>query len=854
MNDLSAVVSLRPARIALLVRPNDLPSIRRFMRVSACMWGGMFNPIIPVFRNPPREWRREFKSETSGFAIAKGYIEFFEPDAFVLAEPGLLEAAGIEGVQGNKVRLGNPTILLKDLLKPEPHRDWSELLFGQTMIDALRDVYEKEQRFSLREKRLSYIVSPDRGSALAEAVFGVYPTEKPARYFGSWYEDVYKPEKLRSGPEAWRKAFSGAMTPLLATRYGIDIQRSWQNETVIFVFDPKHTTDLIDLWNMRLEPNPVLPIPVDWFPELANEVAGIISAAHRPLQGNPNGVMQHATIEFSRSISQHQATTIVNLIRPKLPQAGDANKGPGPLVLKPWRNPVWELHDGQTMSRPSKMKLRVKERRLSLSIQGETGLQTSFESLSPDFAAQYGGRDLRWVNSVRLNTFGKDRVATIFPFNTMERSWPRLSISVDDVLVGTEGWSFAQRYKDSTQHVELMSHETAVIGSLKRVGIDAELSEPGHIAKQMLEHLHGLWGVSLIADVETLELLNTMAGGIRRRRSPNDDNAESEQLFDRRSKPLQNWTALISRRSTDLRGSRVTLDKFTERNILRLGIETNCPHCNAANWHGIDVANYELTCERCLKKYPFPQANLRTGNRNWAYRVIGPFSVPDFARGAYGALLAIKAISRTSFMTSDNSLTFSTALSLNFGDEIREADYVAWYADNTFDEVSKPDLLIGEAKSLGDGELITARDVARMKDIGKRLPGSMLIFSVLRDDFTETEKKLLRRFVKWARRLDVKGGPSNRVLLLTGTEMFEVFLPLEHVWKKKGGNHAAFAEFHKTKTLRAIADSTVSIYLGIPSFEDEQFAAWEKRKKKRQDQKRTFPRGAKIGRMLIAAN
>ena len=33
----------------------------------------------------------------------------------------------------------------------------------------------------------------------------------------------------------------------------------------------------------------------------------------------------------------------------------------------------------------------------------------------------------------------------------------------------------------------------------------------------MLDHLGGLWGVHLLADLETLQLLNKMAGGLRRR-------------------------------------------------------------------------------------------------------------------------------------------------------------------------------------------------------------------------------------------------------------------------------------------------------------------------------------------------
>lgn len=60
------------------------------MRISATMWGGAYNPIVPVFQVGPRGWQGEKWERAGGKAIARGYVEFFEPDAFVEAEHGLL--------------------------------------------------------------------------------------------------------------------------------------------------------------------------------------------------------------------------------------------------------------------------------------------------------------------------------------------------------------------------------------------------------------------------------------------------------------------------------------------------------------------------------------------------------------------------------------------------------------------------------------------------------------------------------------------------------------------------------------------------------------------------------------------
>jgi hypothetical protein len=97
MSELSAEIQLRPTRIGFLVRPNDLASVRKVMRASVCLWGGIYNPIIPVFDRPPKEWRSDIYERFKGPAIAKGYVRFFEPDVYVEAEEGLLGACPNSG-------------------------------------------------------------------------------------------------------------------------------------------------------------------------------------------------------------------------------------------------------------------------------------------------------------------------------------------------------------------------------------------------------------------------------------------------------------------------------------------------------------------------------------------------------------------------------------------------------------------------------------------------------------------------------------------------------------------------------------------------------------------------------------
>ena len=78
----------------------------------------------------------------------------------------------------------------------------------------------------------------------------------------------------------------------------------------------------------------------------------------------------------------------------------------------------------------------------------------------------------------------------------------------------------------------------------------------------------------------------------------------------------------------------------------------------------------------CLKPYDFPQAALREHNRNWTYRVVGPFSVPHYGRGSYSALLALRVIDR--YRSAMDRVTFGTAMTLSFDGIKREIDFIAW--------------------------------------------------------------------------------------------------------------------------------------------------------------------------------
>jgi len=89
----SGSVRLRPLRVAFLVPPDDLNLVASVAQLSACLWGGRYNPIIPFFEEGGERWERPSPS-SSALDVARGYVDFFEPDTLVEATPGMAEKLG----------------------------------------------------------------------------------------------------------------------------------------------------------------------------------------------------------------------------------------------------------------------------------------------------------------------------------------------------------------------------------------------------------------------------------------------------------------------------------------------------------------------------------------------------------------------------------------------------------------------------------------------------------------------------------------------------------------------------------------------------------------------------------------
>lgn len=119
--------------------------------------------------------------------------------------------------------------------------------------------------------------------------------------------------------------------------------------------------------------------------------------------------------------------------------------------------------------------------------------------------------------------------------------------------------------------------------------------------------------------------------------------------------------------------------------------------------------------------------------------------------------------------------------------------------------LGKPKVLQRKRSRRGDLEALQA--------VAKELPGTVLVVSVLKENFSEKEKRLLEKLVRWGW-VSVEGRMRAPVILLTGVELFADWT-VEKSWQQKGAPYPADADVSVFSDLELFAMETQRIHLGM---------------------------------------
>lgn len=799
MTKITAEVRLRPIRFAFLVRPDDRRRLLEVFHVNTCLWGGKYNGIIPYFSQVPRWWSKDGHGPQSAQQIINDYLDFFEPDFVVEAEPGL----------ATKLGFADDRIVQLASVLPSAHQSWGEG-HGLTVLDLYRHLYRKEFQFARRHEHsiVQTNASDPKFDLFSAGVLGAFPPDKKFAYLGRAFQEAFDPKSVSLDGETYAKLLGKVTSALRVGHDDIEVDTNRRTEPCIFIIDGTQPRDLIDYWNRRAAGANIVPVPIQWIESLTEFCRKLIVDSYGPLPNNNHGVMTRASIVYSASVSGADAEAAHQRLLIDVEGAMSTT----PQVSAFWR-PRPGLQFDQT--RPI---LTAVQRKFDLPL-GSDQRSIRFDSLSPEYAGRYGSEH-RWANVVKLDAWSDgDEIATTFPIEYRDPKFPRMGLGGDDLLSTAEGLVTFPHYNDIPHYLDLQDGPDAISSWLKTKDITASLSDAGRSTQQIIRTLGGLRGVRNIAAAGLVRLFDEIA------RRPMRKSMHHQEF--------KNRVAKAAKEDRDIWRGR-EFESLVNQRAVELGLEVRCTKCSGWSWFALNQLDADLICHTCLQTFPFPKVDpSSSGHSRWAYRLIGPFAQPDYARGGYAAALTLRFFKTAVGGVGESGLTWSAGQELTLSSSRKvEADFIAWYQRKRILGLDQPiDVIFGEAKSFGR-EAFKDEDLENLKALAIRFPGSILVCATMKQasELSKGELLRLRRLANWGREY-IRGTRKSRapLIILTGNELFAPYR-LEMAWKKIGGKHQELIEpgYVHADNLRVLANLTQQLYLGLPSYFDWQNEKWKR--------------------------
>lgn len=787
VSNVSVSVRLRPVRFAFLVSPNNGKAISDIFRINTCLWGGMYNPVIPFLKQVPKWWHRDSKWNETAFEIMNGYLDFFEPDFLVETEPGL--ASGLGFGNGRVIGISDFSFMTDD---PKQRG------YGLDTFDVYRQHFQQTFQFTLRKAHSLVEVSAENNSfrLFCACVFGAFPSRESSAYLAKAYKDAFEPVEFvlkDSTVENLYKIRPSNPLTMGSTFFKVQFNTP-HKEPIMFVMDATKPQDLVDYWNLRAVRRQVLPIPVQWLDCLATYCKTVIDDNYRPLPGNPDGLMIKTLLIFARSIS----TKTVEELKNKYFSSDIGNT----IDVQCSYPSIWQRTP----------EFVFREMRPTLSA-GETTVNSTVTSdntdiriplIYPEFVSSQR-RENAWANVFRIREWtGTDQLATVFPSNYKDPRFPKLGLGLDPALPTTEGLVVFPKHRNVPFFWKLQSGSDAINTWLTTLGVKASISDGGRITQQVIQTLGGISGVQGFAHKDLVELLNEVS------RRPSHS-IHCQEFRNRVNDTIKD--NILKSRNFEL---------LVERGAVELGMELRCAKCLSWSWYSLKELDHLVKCNFCLRQFNFPITDPSNSTlARWAYRVIGPFSLPDYAKGGYAASLAIRVFAELVGSHPFSKVTWSTGqeIKLPSGRKV-ETDFIIWYQRTEVIGNDYPtQVVFGEAKSFGKNSL-KGEDIEKLQQLSQQFPGSILTFATMKQasELSKDEKNHLTKLAEWGRKPDHNGSRAPLVIL-TGNELF-ADLSLESTWQELGGRHAAVIEpaYISTDNLKVLADLTQQINLNMPSY------------------------------------
>lgn len=722
----------RPIRVGFCVPEGNLRAFREVARLNATLWGGRFNPIIPV-------------GARANERFADSLVRAFRPDLLLPVRPTKRLAQFIGGYP----HLSGP-FSLKELYTVHDGRHTAHFM---TAIHPLRHIYEDHIRGRAEPEVVPYLFEVSKQDPLADVircVCGEYPAVSVT---GTDYEWILTDElKAKREPiglaEPLSTSLLEALTPLAITETRLEQdytlpRRSSYGDSGVFVGSAGSFADLTMYWNLLAcgyrvaffdpaQATRCLPWCEDWLGHLREHKQTAPEWRQFPALWSADG-HQAAPAELGTGFSRYH-------VAPR----GFPRFSPTPLRWNSAEQAVLGAsgtygRNAVTVPLPGKpwfTDIRPSNEHAVATIRAYT-LRSNEILVPPDIP--------------ELNDFYSREVHPGFH---------EVRVEPEGVSIIVDSWS--------TDVTMFLLEPTKLVERLfKQVGVTAVPSKAGRVVTRLIEEMGGLQGCRAFKIRGVRELV-AKHGPLR-----SFTFGKARQILS------QSWqddysTLYLEERETPQLRAEQAFAYLLGRKVFHPGVDVTCDRCQLTAWLSLDDARVEVTCPYCGSKFNCaPQLR----DQDWKYRRSGLFGRDDNQEGGLAVALTLQqldtALHQVKLWTAGFDLTWDE------GQKACETDFVLLHGDH-----GEPNLVIGECKSAG-GEIST-KDVTNLKRIADRFKDLPVnVFIVFSKTGTFSEKEI-------ARCRKANGKYSPRVILMAPREL-EPYHLYDRVNKELGTSHHGIA-------------------------------------------------------------
>jgi hypothetical protein len=708
----------RPLRVGLLVRQGQIDDLVTAAGLNTMLAGGISNPLIPVSDND---------------AFAEKLLDAFSIDVLIAATRDSKLEAFAEKFRYLTIPFRSSTQLFME--------DWQTnknvplCLDSLTIVDHFwqTDFKHKTENFHSKCALVRWQAN-DELRVLFAITFGFFPSSYNLRddFEGTFLRGLRAVEVELKAEDPIDPEVSGLVSPVEATKLGLAgyggsyLMGDLGDGNGIFVGRSDDFDDLVAFWNLRSAGLQIEFLPQDkmarFEPLIRAHLDRVDKYKSRRTHVEP-WITVHYRPEFSSDFDEK-----TRLMVEKHGQVTETIKRFSTtkrLLLYDYNDWTWHernLRPTAFFFNKTQALATIEERHQR--IQVTIGLQEKPFGI---------GQERRIENQhlcLSVQTFGEfayeehtlrlPLIRELNEFYSMQISFDPWKGRVED-----DGIGLTMAAKDN--HVSLfpIAHEILLRKVLAFAGISAEISQPGLIAKRVVEQLGGLentWVFKIRGVRDLVHHLKTdewKTKGNATKAIWADGQFESHEDLFWRINPAKIW------------------DRLLEYGLFRAGLELICGHCRLKNWLSLKDIDDAWSCSYCGHSN---QTSLQLKDRgDWKFRKSGLFAKDNNQEGAIPVILTLLQFTKA---LKFHALIHTPSMNLKTNSTSCETDLcVMQYGSWRGIEIG-----IGECKS--EKGSITQNDVENLEAIRNSLAAKnlkcYLIFSKTADNFSDEELKLFR--------------------------------------------------------------------------------------------------------------